>query len=407
VRPSCQYPVSESVHHLGDMLALIQTVLLSQMRCNRRCEKKSKTTKAEEGVRAIGDATVASALQATDVFTRNELLAMMPKEKRRARETEVACLPAVVPSSSLARDASSAFAQARRTGHDAATRPPLEVTAASPTSPRTPQAVASASGKHGGLPLGLDAEAISDSDEDGDFQLRVLAAAERLAGLGEKAGPEVTLLMQELEELAERIAKADEMRKQAAASPPAKDGEAAKWHDVALVTLNWSQQELLKRQKAALLRLVEIAEQPESKAGVAAQSSATGQLVPFIQQEPAAEEKSMKKDLEALRLHNPDCVLIVRKIKKLGWESPALLRKYFEQYGKVREIFVTHSTMKPNPKRPGGRARPAALGFIVMADQQGKAAVLSCGKEQFVLGVAIDVAAFNPFLDTNWDEATE
>jgi len=238
-------------------------------------------------------------------------------------------------------------------------------------------------------------------------QLRVLAAAEKLAGLGEKAGPEVTLLMQELEELAERIARADEMRKQAAASPPAKDGEAAKWHDVALVTLNWSQQELLKRQKAALLRLVEIAEQPESKAGVAAQPSATGQLVPFIQQEPAVEEKSMKKDLEALRLHNPDCVLIVRKIKKLGWESPALLRKYFEQYGKVREIFVTHSTMKPNPKRPGGRARPAALGFIVMADKQGKAAVLSRGKEQFVLGVAIDVAAFNPFLDTNWDEATE
>merc|ERR1719316_1143673 len=193
----------------------------------------------------------------------------MPKEKRRARETEVACLPAVVPTSS-----------------------------------RTPQAVASASGKHGGLPLGLDAEAISDTDEDGDFQLRVLAAAERLAGLGEKAGPEVTLLMQELEELAERIAKADEMRKQAAVSPPAKDGEAAKWHDVALVTLNWSQQELLKRQKAALLRLIEIAEQQEGNGNVAVPScqtsnpisSGTGQLVPFSQQEPAAEEKSMKKD---------------------------------------------------------------------------------------------------------------
>merc|ERR1719162_1592894 len=115
----------------------------------------------------------------------------------------------------------------------------------------------------------------------------------------------------------------------------------------------------------------------------------------------------MKNDLEALRLHNPECVLIVRKIKKLGWESPALLRKHMEQFGGVFKIFVTHSMMKPNSKRPSGRARPAALGFVVMADEEGKAAVLKCGQQQQVVGITIEVASFDPFADSNLDQASE
>lgn len=205
---------------------------------------------------AVGDAKAGLSPQASDVLTRNELLAMMPQGKRRARETEAACLPAVVPCSSLARHASRQWSS-------------VPHSPARSNSTRMTQVAAVSTGvKQGASPLISDAENNNGTDEDRDFQLRVLAAAEKLSNLGEGAGPEVTLLMQELEELAQRIAKADEMRKQAAASPPARDGEAAKWHDVALVTLDWSQQEPLKRQKAALLRLIEIAEQPTRKVTV-------------------------------------------------------------------------------------------------------------------------------------------
>jgi len=88
---------------------------------------------------------------------------------------------------------------------------------------------------------------------------KVVAAAEKLAPLGENVGSEVTLLIEELEGLADGIAKADEMRVQASVAMPDKDCDAAKWHEVALMTIDMSQQELLKRQKAALQRLVRIA----------------------------------------------------------------------------------------------------------------------------------------------------
>merc|ERR1719161_3173488 len=79
---------------------------------------------------------------------------------------------------------------------------------------------------------------------------------------------------------------------------------------------------------------------------------------------------SLRQDLELLRQRQPECVIIVRKIKKLGFESPQLLDKYFSQFGEVKELLVAHSHVKPTSKRPNGRVRPAALGFVVMADHK-------------------------------------
>lgn len=251
----------------------------------------------------------------------------------------------------------------------------------------------------------------SGTGDEGDFTRRVLEAARELASLGQKVGPEVSLIMRELEELAQRIAKTEEMRAQASASPPDKDSAAAKWHEVALVTLGWSHQELLGKQRAALLRLAELADNARGSGGKAVPpKSFCPASLPIVPQQPTLEipaERSMKKDLEALRLHDPECVLIVRKIKKLGWESPALLRRHMEGFGEVSKIFVSHSTMKPNPKRPGGRARPAALGFVVMADKEGKAAALKFGMEHDVMGIKIEVAGFDPFADAALDGAAE
>merc|ERR1719198_2873097 len=60
---------------------------------------------------------------------------------------------------------------------------------------------------------------------------------------------------------------------------------------------------------------------------------------------------SLRQDLELLRKHHPERVLIVRKIKQLGFDSPKFLKKHFTQYGEVSEILVAHSHVKSTSKR--------------------------------------------------------
>merc|ERR1740130_1857983 len=74
---------------------------------------------------------------------------------------------------------------------------------------------------------------------------------------------------------------------------------------------------------------------------------------------------SLRQDLELLRQRQPENVIIVRKIKKLGFESPQMLDEHFSQYGEVKELLVAHSHVKPTAKRQNGRVRPAALGNVI------------------------------------------
>lgn len=338
-----------------------------------------------------------AAAQAGDVLTRNQLLAMASLGgPRRAGKREITCLPVALPVASLAAGAVPALA--------AQLVPP--------------------NANQRGLPPAADLS-IMVADEERDFQRCVLAAAETLATLGEAAGPEVPPLMRELEGLVPRITKTNEMLTQALAAAPTEGSDEAKWRDVALAALQWSLEELIQKQRAAMLRLLDLAKRADAKEDDVLPSPessvpASGGARQAIQKErpsatppglelpadkssatpPGLElpaDKSMTQDLESLRLHNPECVLKVRKMKKLGWDSPVLLRKHFEQFGEILQIYVTHSTMKPNPKRPGGRSRPAAVGFVVMADKEGTAAVLARGHEQLVSGVDIEVGVFDPF----------
>merc|ERR1719161_2985809 len=106
---------------------------------------------------------------------------------------------------------------------------------------------------------------------------------------------------------------------------------------------------------------------------------------------------SLRQDLELLRQRQPDCVLIVRKIKKLGFESPQILDQYFSQYGEVKELLVAHSHVKPTAKRPNGRVRPAALCFVVMATEEGAQNAFKAGTDQMLCGVTIELAPFESF----------
>merc|ERR1719160_1821297 len=106
---------------------------------------------------------------------------------------------------------------------------------------------------------------------------------------------------------------------------------------------------------------------------------------------------SLRQDLELLRQREPEHVIIVRKIKKLGFESPQLLDEHFSQYGEVKELLVAHSHVKPTSKRPNGRVRPAALGFVVMATAEAVQSALKAGANQMIYGHAIELASFESF----------
>lgn len=106
---------------------------------------------------------------------------------------------------------------------------------------------------------------------------------------------------------------------------------------------------------------------------------------------------SMKQGLGALRRRRPGCVLLVRRIKQLGFDAPARLEDHFSRYGRVAEVYVAHSMARRCRRQAPGRARPAALGFVVMSCGSSVAAALAMGNVHSVAGVDIEVHAFEAF----------
>merc|ERR1719261_774342 len=112
---------------------------------------------------------------------------------------------------------------------------------------------------------------------------------------------------------------------------------------------------------------------------------------------------SLRQDLELLKQRQPEHVIIVRRIKKLGFESPQLLDEHFSHYGEVKELLVAHSHVKPTSKRPNGRVRPAALGFVVMGTPDAAKNAFKGGTEQMISDVSVELAPFESF-DSHYAE---
>jgi hypothetical protein len=89
-------------------------------------------------------------------------------------------------------------------------------------------------------------------------------------------------------------------------------------------------------------------------------------------------------------------VLIVRKINRLGFSSPAILKEHFSWYGNVEQVLVAHSRVKSGGGQAGivSRLRPSGLGFVVMSQTVEAEAILVQGPEQEVCGTLIRVVKF-------------
>jgi len=222
----------------------------------------------------------------------------------------------------------------------------------------------------------------------------------------------------ELSEVASQLAHVEMMLAQVTENTPEEES-AKRFHEISLQALECSKKMLCEKQAQCLKDLgaligppAQVAEEPTPPSSTwNGWSKEDLDAVPeFVPPSELASKLigsgSLRQDLELLRQRQPECVIIVRKIKKLGFESPQILDDHFSQYGEVKELLVAHSHVKPTSKRPNGRVRPAALGFVVMATPEGTHNAFKGGTNQIIGDVSVELAPFESF-DSHYAEEDE
>jgi len=105
--------------------------------------------------------------------------------------------------------------------------------------------------------------------------------------------------------------------------------------------------------------------------------------------------QTLSTSLQLLSKEDPDKLIIVRRINKLGFKASRKLKQYFGEFGHVVRVLIAHSTCRDVKDDEGKvRQRPSSLGFVQMASTQAVRQALSLGTEQEVEGAAILVQKF-------------
>jgi hypothetical protein len=150
---------------------------------------------------------------------------------------------------------------------------------------------------------------------------------------------------------------------------------------------------------------------PASAPGAAKNGAQGGRWMQYLKASPQ-NNTTMRHNLQDLENMDHNRILLVRKINRLGIESPDFLEAHFSQYGKVELILAPHSHVKLH-SGTGWRLRPTCLGFIVMSKVSEAQAILAMGAEQQVRGglpgaedsfVTITVSPFEKRQSTNKPE---
>jgi len=103
---------------------------------------------------------------------------------------------------------------------------------------------------------------------------------------------------------------------------------------------------------------------------------------------------SLTWSLQTLSTEDPDCLFVVRRINKLGFQASRKLKLHFTQYGHVVRILVAHSRAREHSDDQYGRRRPSSLGFVQMRTDDSVKRVLLAGEEHQVEDVVIRVQRF-------------
>lgn len=127
-------------------------------------------------------------------------------------------------------------------------------------------------------------------------------------------------------------------------------------------------------------------EEQRAEGGVTAESK--GPTLP-------RQKLTLSASLQLLGTEDPDCLFVVRRVNRLGFEASRILRGHFEQYGPVVRVLLAQSTVRP-PKEGQGhpRRRPSSFGFVQMASVDAVQKILAEGSEHHVRGLPIVVQRF-------------
>lgn len=95
---------------------------------------------------------------------------------------------------------------------------------------------------------------------------------------------------------------------------------------------------------------------------------------------------------------DPDTLLVVRGISKLGFKAVRSLKQHFASHGTVVRVLLAHSTAIQygvnEDQGPQVKRRPSNLGFVQVASAEVAQAILAQGPSQNVEGVAVRVQQF-------------
>jgi len=116
---------------------------------------------------------------------------------------------------------------------------------------------------------------------------------------------------------------------------------------------------------------------------------------------------TMKTQLQALDLEDPQAVIIARGISKLGLSAGESVRHFFSTFGNVKAVHIPYTFKKRKQRGPdvNGSAReirsPGRC-FIVMSSPEERSRILADSKEYMVHGVKVTLEAFSaiPYSDS-------
>jgi len=133
---------------------------------------------------------------------------------------------------------------------------------------------------------------------------------------------------------------------------------------------------------------------------------------PLRQSDPEtpSSQQTLQMHLRSLQDIDENQVVLVRKISRLGFDAPSILKNHFSWYGVVSQVRVPHSKVKVfsgTSRRPAFRWRPSSLGFIVMKSSADATAIIKQGSQQVIAGVLIQVQPFQQRASTEDEEEEE
>jgi hypothetical protein len=98
--------------------------------------------------------------------------------------------------------------------------------------------------------------------------------------------------------------------------------------------------------------------------------------------------------LNELEGEDPNKVLIVRRINRLGFESGTILKEHYERYGPVSKVLLSNAHAKQSGTPFPVRLRPSGIGYLLFEHAESAAKALAEGQLQTVKEVEICVRAY-------------